>query len=295
MIAQKSGFATFPPRAGDSMGFLEKLTERQRVTGGILCVGLDPDLEKMPPKIASSPKPLYEFCRRIVEATSPYAVAYKPNLAFFEASGSIGISQLERLMAEMPAGIPTILDAKRGDIGNTARMYAHFLFGHLGGDAATVNPFLGRDSLDPFFEYPDKLPFVLCLTSNPGSSDIQMVMAGEQRIYQRIIVLLRRFHKPCGLVVGARHTPMLEDVRRLAGDWPILIPGVGAQGGDLHDAVTTGTAGGILPALINISRDVLYASQGDDFAEAAAAKARWYTEEMAKSLKRPPAPRKGPV
>lgn len=275
------------------MGFLEKLAQRRQVTGGILCVGLDPDLEKMPPKIAAAPRPLYEFCRRVVEATLPYAVAYKPNLAFFEASGSGGIAQLERLMAEMPVDIPTILDAKRGDIGNTARMYAHFLFGHLGGDAATVNPFLGRDSLEPFFEYPGKLPFVLCLTSNPGSSDIQMVVAGEQRIYQRIIVLLRRFHKPCGLVVGARHTAMLEDVRRLANDWPILIPGVGAQGGDLVDAVRAGTAGGLAPAVINISRDILYASQGEDFAEAAAAKARWYTEEMAKVLKKPPSSHKG--
>ena len=275
------------------MGFLEKLAQRRQVTGGILCVGLDPDLEKMPPQIASAPKPLYEFCRRVIEATSPYASAYKPNLAFFEASGSSGIAQLERLMAEIPADIPTILDAKRGDIGNTARMYAQFLFGHLGGDAATVNPFLGRDSLEPFFDYPDKLPFVLCLTSNPGSSDIQMVMAGEQRISPRIIVLLRRFHKPCGLVIGARHTPMLEDVRHLAGEWPILIPGVGAQGGDLVDAVVAGTAGGASPAIINISRDILYASQGDDFADAAAAKARWYTEEMAKALSKPPSPRKG--
>lgn len=275
------------------MGFQEKLAQRHRVTGGILCVGLDPDLEKMPPKIAASPKPLYEFCRRVVEATTPYAAVYKPNLAFFEASGSGGIAQLERLMAELPTDIPTILDAKRGDIGNTARMYAQFLFGHLGGDAATVNPFLGRDSLEPFFDYPEKLPFVLCLTSNPGSSDIQMVAAGEQRIYQRIIIMLRRFHKPCGLVVGARHTALLEDVRRLAADdWPILIPGVGAQGGDLVDAVRAGTADGSAPAIINISRDILYASQGDDFAEAAAAKARWYTEEMSKVLKKiPPAPR----
>ena len=274
------------------MSFLDKFTQRRQITGGILCVGLDPDLEKMPPKIAASPRPLYEFCRRVVEATLPFAAAYKPNLAFFEAHGSGGIAQLERLMAEMPSDVPTILDAKRGDIGNTARMYAQFLFGHLGGDAATVNPFLGRDSLEPFFEYPEKLPFVLCLTSNPGSSDIQMVVAGDQRIYQRIIVLLRRFHKPCGLVVGARHTEMLEDVRRLAGEWPILIPGVGTQGGDLTGAVQAGTAGGLYPAIINVSRDILYASQGDDFADAAAAKARWYTEEMAKALKKPPPLRK---
>lgn len=272
------------------MGFADKLAKRQAETGGILCVGLDPDPAKMPPRIAGAPKPLYEFCRRIVEATAPVAAAFKPNLAFFEAAGSSGIAQLERLMSEIPSGIPTILDGKRGDIGNTARLYAQFLFGHLGGDAATVNPFLGRDSLEPFFEFPDKLPLVLCLTSNPGSTDIQMVASGEHRIYQRIILLLRRFHKPCGLVVGARHTELLDDVRRLAPDWPILIPGVGAQGGDLADAVLGGTSRGTVPAVINVSRDILYASQGDDFAEAAATKARWYVGEMARILKKSTSP-----
>ena len=266
------------------MDFLEKLEQRRRKTGGILCVGLDPDLEKMPAKIADSPKPLFEFCRRIVEATAEHAVAFKPNIAFFESAGSSGLMQLERLMIEIPDDIPTIVDAKRGDIGNTARKYAEFLFGHLGGDAATVNPFLGRDSLEPFFDYPEKLPFVLCLTSNPGSSDIQMVSDGEHRIYQRIIGLLSHFKKPVGLVVGARHTELLEGVRRLAPDWPILIPGVGAQGGDLEASVKAGTNGGLAPAMINVSRAILYASQDNDFAEAAAAKAKWYREAMAAAL-----------
>lgn len=266
------------------MRFFEKLEDRKRATGAILCVGLDPDLEKMPPRIADAPRPLYEFCRRIVEATAPYAAAFKPNLAFFESAGSSGIAQLERLMAEIPSGIPTIIDGKRGDIGNTARLYARFVFEHLGGDAATVNPFLGRDSLEPFFEFPDRLPFVLCLTSNPGSMDIQMVSTGEHRIYQKIILLLKRMQKPCGLVVGARHAQLLEDVRRLAPDWPVLIPGVGTQGGDLAASVHTGTSLGKAPALINVSRDILYSGGEGDFAEAAAAKARWYAEEMAKAL-----------
>lgn len=267
------------------MGFLEKLQERQRKTQAILCVGLDPDLEKMPRAIATGPRPLYEFCRRIVEVTAEYAAAFKPNLAFFESTGSEGIHQLERLMADIPNDIPVIIDAKRGDIGNTARHYAEFVFGHLGGDAATVNPFLGRDSLEPFFDYPDRLPFVLCLTSNPGSADIQMVASGEQRIYQKIILLLRRFRKPCGLVVGARHAALLENVRSLAGDWPILIPGVGAQGGELEASVRAGTADGTCPAIVNVSRSIIYASTDNgDFAEAAAAKARWYVSAMAEAL-----------
>ncbi|MEW5876252.1 MAG: orotidine-5'-phosphate decarboxylase [Candidatus Zixiibacteriota bacterium] len=274
------------------MRFLEKLEERKRATRAILCIGLDPDLDKMPRGIADAPRPLYEFCRRIVEATAPYAAAFKPNLAFFESSGSAGLAQLERLMAEIPAEIPTIIDGKRGDIGNTARMYAQFVFGHLGGDAATVNPFLGRDSIEPFFEFPDKLPIVLCLTSNPGSMDIQMVSTGEHRIYQKIILLLRRVQKPCGLVVGARHTQLLEDVRRLAPEWPILIPGVGTQGGDLAESVRTGTSDGKAPAVINVSRDILYAGEGENFAEAAAAKAKWYAEEMAKALARPAPPKR---
>jgi orotidine-5'-phosphate decarboxylase len=271
------------------MGFLEKLEARRRKTKAILCIGLDPDVEKMPRKIASRSRPLYEFCRQIVEATSKYAAAFKPNLAFFEAHGSDGILELERLLADIPDDIPVILDAKRGDIGNTARLYAEFLFGRLGGDAATVNPFLGRDSLEPFFEYPDRVPFVLCLTSNPGSADIQMVASGEHRIYQRIILLLRRFNQPAGLVVGARHTALLENVRRLAGDWPILIPGVGAQGGDLEASVKTGTGDGLYPAIVNVSRDILYSSNDTDFASAAAAKAAWYVERMAEALAgRPP-------
>ena len=266
------------------MTFAEKLAERTRKTKAVLCVGLDPDPEKMPRSIASAAKPLFAFCKEIVAATHPYAVAFKPNLAFFEAHGSGGIAQLERLLVEIPDDIPIIIDGKRGDIGNTARMYAEYVFNHLGGDAATVNPFLGRDSLEPFFDYPDKLPFILCLTSNPGSSDIQMVASGEHRIYERIILLLRKFKSECGLVVGARHAVLLENVRRLAGDWPILIPGVGAQGGDLEASVQIGTNHGADPALINVSRDIIYSATEGDFAEAAAKRAAWYTQQMSKAL-----------
>jgi len=261
------------------VGFLDKLADRRHKTGGMLCVGLDPDAEKMPPAIASAPQPLYEFCRAIVGTVAPYACAFKPNLAFFESSGSNGIAQLERLLAEVPSDIPVILDAKRGDIGNTARHYARFLFEHLGGDAATVNPYLGRDALEPFFDFPGKIPFVLCLTSNPGSADIQTAAVGGERIYHRVIALLERIEKPFGLVVGARHEILLEEIRLTAPTAPLLIPGIGAQGGDLETVVGISTAGDA-PAVINVSRDILYASQGDDFAEAAAQRAASYVERM---------------
>lgn len=267
------------------MDFLSKLQSRRASTGGVLCIGLDPDLDKMPRSAAGAPRPLYEFCRRIVEATAPFAAAFKPNLAFFEAQGSSGITQLEMLMAEIPSEIPTILDGKRGDIGNTSRLYAQFLFNHLGGDAATVNPYLGRDAIEPFFGYPGRVPFVLCLTSNPGSADIQTVTVagGEERIYHRVIHLLRRMPGPYGLVVGARHTALIEDVRRHAPEAPLLIPGIGAQGGDLEATLAASTSKG-RPVLINVSRDILYASSEEDFAEASAKKARWYAEEMKRLL-----------
>jgi len=261
------------------MSFSDKLRERKKTTGGILCIGLDPDVERMPANVASDAEPLYTFCREIVSATSQYTACYKPNLAFFEAYGSKGIAQLERLLTEIPSDIPTILDAKRSDIGNTARHYARFLYEHLNGDAVTITPFLGRDSLDPFFDYPDKIPFVLCLTSNPGSKDIQLAPSGEGRIYHRIIDLLQRIGKPHGLVVGAQHTNLLQEVRRLVPEIPLLIPGVGAQGGSLADTVTAATVHDA-PAVINVSRDILYASSNTDFALKAADRARFYVDEM---------------
>ncbi|MEW5702351.1 MAG: orotidine-5'-phosphate decarboxylase [Candidatus Zixiibacteriota bacterium] len=262
---------------------LEKLGRRFETTGARLCIGLDPDRAKMPAIMAQGPSPLFEFCRRIVVTTAPYAAAYKPNLAFFEAQGSDGIAQLEELVAEIPEEIPVILDAKRGDIGNTAAMYARFVFEHLDGDGTTVSPYLGGDSLEPFFAYPGKLPFVLCLTSNPGSDDLQTLVADHRPVFQHVIALAERHRKPFGLVVGARHAGLLQEVRRLAPMAPLLIPGIGAQGGDLYESLRIAAAGRA-PVLINVSRDILYASSGEDFAEAAAAKARWYAEEMKRIL-----------
>lgn len=265
------------------MGFLEQLAARRTETGAVLCIGLDPDLKRMPPAVAEGPKPLFEFCRRIITATAPYACAFKPNLGFFEAQGSAGIAQLEHMLDFVPAGIPVILDAKRGDIGNTAKHYARFLFEHLGGDAATINPYMGRDALEPFFAYPGKIPFVLCLTSNPGSADIQTAVTGDQRIYNRVIDLLLRMGYPFGLVVGARHETLLSEIRHAAPEAPLLIPGIGAQGGDLDAVIGISTADEA-PAIINVSRDILYASAGEDYAEAAAERAQWYAARMKQAL-----------
>lgn len=266
------------------MGFLEKFEQRFKKTGAVLCVGLDPDAARLPNSSRSALMPLASFCSSIVKATSQYACAYKPNLAFFEASGSRGIAELEKLLSEIPSEIPVILDGKRGDIGNTSRLYAQFLFEHLRGDAATVNPYLGRDALEPFFDFPGRMPFVLCLTSNPGSVDIQTVTSTEsnERVYHRVIHLLERMPGPYGLVVGARHASLIEDVRHHAPNAPLLIPGIGAQGGDLAATLKAATANHA-PAVINVSRDILYASTGEDFAEAAGHKASEYVEQM-KSL-----------
>lgn len=263
------------------MSFDQKFSARLQTTGAPLCVGLDPDLHQMPVACQKSARPLYDFCTQIVRTTSPFAAAFKPNLAFFEAHGSAGIVQLEQLLAEIPSEIPVILDGKRGDIGNTSRLYAQFLFEHLHGDAATVNPYLGRDALEPFFEFPGCVPFVLCLTSNPGSVDIQTVTSVEsdERVYHRVIHLLDRMPGPYGLVVGARHVSLIEDVRRHAPRATLLIPGIGAQGGDLETTLIAATANHA-PAVINVSRDILFASKEDDYAEAAGQKAREYAIRM---------------
>lgn len=269
-----------------STGFTEKLAARVVQTGATLCVGLDPDPEKMPTAIARGPEALHRFCTEIVATTAEHAAALKPNVAFFESQGSSGLAQLERLCEEIPDDIPVIVDAKRGDIGNTARMYARFLFDALGVDAATVSPYLGRDSLEPFFAYDGCCAFVLCVTSNPGAADIQFHSDGESRVYHRVLDIVRRVPGPGtrGFVVGARHTELLREIRELAGDAPLLIPGVGAQGGDLAASLAAGTAGGTRPALINVSRDILYAGDGLDFATRASERARWYRDQMAEAL-----------
>ena len=258
------------------MNFIDKLTNAARKNNSLLCVGLDPDPELMPGKITVS-----EFNREIIDATSDLVCAYKPNLAFYEALGFEGLDALERTIEHIPANIPVIGDAKRGDIGNTAKAYARAIFDNLNFDAATVNPYLGSDSVEPFIQYKDKGVFILCRTSNAGAVDFQSLRCEflpaleAERSYRplfEIVALKARqwnIHGNIGLVVGATYPEELNLIRTSHPSMPLLIPGIGAQGGDLASVVRYGVDSQGEKAIINSSRQIIYASRGKDFAEAA--------------------------
>ncbi len=257
------------------MTFIERLKEATQRQDSLLCVGLDPDRGRMPSALRSDPDALLRFCSEIVASTSGDVAAFKINFAFFEAEGAAGWRALERLVAEIPEGILKIADAKRADIGNTAQKYAEAILQRLDFDAVTVNPYLGGDAVSPFLQWPEKGAFVLAVTSNPGSRDFQHLTVGGKPLYTAVVEKVRSWnrHGNCGLVVGATHPAELQAVRKLAPELPFLVPGIGAQGGDLQQAVehATDAAGG--SALIAVSRSVLYNSTGSDFAEAAAREA----------------------
>ena len=257
------------------MTFTERLAEVQTRTGSILCIGLDTDPDKIPAHLRSLPDGVVEFNREIIDATKDLVCAYKPNLAFYEALGERGWTILRETLRFIPKEIITIGDAKRGDIGNTADRYALALFTDLAFDAVTVNPYLGRDSVEPFLRDPAKGAFLLALTSNPGSKDFQRIKAGNAPLYERIVRAAKKWNtnNNLGLVVGATHARELKRVRALVPAMPLLIPGVGSQGGDLRDAVRFGCDRNGRLAVINASRSILYASSGPDFAAAARAEA----------------------
>lgn len=240
-----------------------------------LCIGLDPT--RLPAQFTNAEDGLYDFCMAIVEATANLACAFKPNIAFFEAHGPVGISALRRLIADMPRSVPVIVDAKRGDIGSTAAAYAQAIFDQLGADAVTLSPYLGGDALAPFLAYADKGCFILCKTSNPGSGDLQdLQLASGEPLYMAVARKAREAwntHGNAGLVVGATYPEILAQVRAECPGLPILVPGVGTQGGDLAAAARAACdadGGGLL---INASRGIMYAGDGPDFAQAARAEA----------------------
>ena len=252
------------------MRFTDKLLNISRKNNTLLCIGLDPDPEFMPGV------DVLEFNKAIIEATSDLVCAYKPNLAFYEALGSEGLAILEKTVRYVPGDIPVIADAKRGDIGNTARAYARALFSVFGFDAATVNPYLGFDSIEPFINNQDKGVFILCRTSNPGATDFQNLCINGLPLYEVVAQKASEWniYGNIGLVVGATYPEELKRVRSICPEMPLLIPGIGAQGGDLAAAVRYGADARGQKAIISVSRQILYASQDKDFARAARNTAR---------------------
>ena len=252
--------------------FRHKLAAASARNESLLCVGLDPVIEKLPAAMLTESDPVLRFCIEIIQATSDLVCAYKPNFAFFGALGESGWRTLESTLEQIPSHIPVILDAKVGDIGNTAQQYARMFFERLGADALTVNPYMGYDAVEPFLAYGDRGIFLLCLTSNPGSADFQTLRVDGEPLYHSVARRAAAWDKEagnCGLVVGATRAETLIEVRRLAPELPLLVPGVGTQGGDLEAVVVNGqdAAGGGL--VINASRSVLYASSEADFGTAA--------------------------
>jgi orotidine-5'-phosphate decarboxylase len=252
------------------MAFHERLRNAWVASDSMLCVGLDPDPSRLPAAVHGS---IYDFCTAIVDATADAVCAFKPQIAYFAAAGAEG--DLERICTHIRDQHPRVLlllDAKRGDIGPTAEQYASEAFDRYGAHAVTVSPYLGGDSVEPFLRHPAGGVFVLCRTSNPGSGDFQSLVVDGEPLYQRVA---RRVADDwsqigdCGLVVGATYPDELRQVRAIVGDMPLLVPGVGAQGGDVEATVSAGLDSSRFGMVINSSRAVLYASSGDDFADAA--------------------------
>lgn len=255
------------------MSATKKLQTAIEKNKSIICVGLDLDPARVPKSCQDSLTGLCRFAMRIVEATTDIVAAYKPNSAFFEALGPEGLSLLRLICSRIPDRNVIILDGKRGDIGNTADFYARAAFEIYGADWITVNPYMGYDSVRPFIKDKEKGAFVLCLTSNPGARDFQWQEIKGRPLFHHVVRKVASWNeeKNCGLVVGATYPEQLVTIRQTAEDMPLLIPGVGAQGGDLDKAVRGGTANFKKTAIINVSRSVLYASQGEDFDRAARA------------------------
>ena len=260
------------------MGFMQALKHRWTTADTLVCVGLDPEPAKFPARFANDPDAVFDFCRAIVDATAEYACAFKPQIAHFAALGAE--DALERLIAHIHQehpGIPVILDSKRGDIGSTAKHYATEAFVRYAADAVTANPYLGRDSVQPFLDHRDRGVVILCRTSNPGAGDLQDLLVDGRPLYQHVA---RRIAEEwngngnCALVVGATWPEQLREVRAIVGDMPLLVPGVGAQGGDVQAVVENAKSADGTGLVISSSRAILYASAGIDFAEAAARAAR---------------------
>jgi len=268
------------------MSFKERLLEVSRRNGSLLCIGLDSDIERLPQFLRQElgGRAVLEFNRRIIDTTHDLVCAYKLNLAFYEQLGPPGLEMMVETLDYIPKELITIADGKRGDIGSTSRAYAQALFEHYGFDATTVNPYLGLEALEPFFEYEDRGVFILCRTSNLGAREFQDLECEGKPLYRQVAEAAVQAHERSGnlgLVVGATWPEELREIRELTGEgMPLLIPGIGRQAGDLEKAVRYGTNSRGELAIINSSRGVIFASEGEDFAAAARAAAERLRDEI---------------
>ncbi|MCM1292972.1 MAG: orotidine-5'-phosphate decarboxylase [Bacteroides sp.] len=269
----------------------QQLIENIYSKKSFLCVGLDTDIKKIPEMLLGEEDPIFAFNKAIVDATAPYAVAYKPNIAFYEALGVKGQMALEKTIAYIKEKYPEqfiIADAKRGDIGNTSKLYARSFFEYLDVDAVTVAPYMGEDSVTPFLGYAGKWVILLALTSNKGSHDFQLTKDETGTpLFERVITTSQKWAGTDEMmyVVGATQGRMFEEIRRVAPESFLLVPGVGAQGGSLEDVCRYGLIEGQCGLLVNSSRGIIYASSGEDFADAAGCEARKLRDQMAKLLR----------
>lgn len=258
-----------------------ELTEQIRKKRSYLCVGLDTDAAKIPSHLLSYPDPVWEFNKRIIDATRDYCVAYKINTAFYEAAGAKGWETMQRTANYISRDHFKIADAKRGDIGNTSSQYAKAFFGMMAFDAITVAPYMGSDSVRPFLEYKDKWTILLGLTSNAGAADFELQQAGDGLLYEKVLRTASGWAGPENLmfVVGATKPEWFENIRKLTPDYFYLVPGVGTQGGSLRE-ISVKAMNKDVGLLVNVGRDIIFAGKGEDFAEVAGEKARAYAKEM---------------
>ena len=254
-----------------SLSFTEKWNQAISKNNSLVCVGLDTDPAQLPVSVRAKADPVLYFNQQIIDATCDLVCCYKPNFAFYSALGTEGFATLKRTLDHIPEDIPVLIDAKVGDMRNTAEQYARAFYEVLGCDALTVTPYLGHDCVAPFIAYQDRTTFIVCLTSNPGADDFQKDRLGDRPLYEQVVAKAHAWNanNNIGLVVGATQPAGLARIRALAPDMPLLIPGVGAQSGDIAAAVKNGCDAHGAGILINSSRGILYASQDSDFTAAA--------------------------
>lgn len=266
----------------------DKLTAVMDRKNSLLCVGLDSEFEKLPSSIKNEKYPQFTFNKEIIDATHEYVSAYKPNIAFYEARGEAGMSELKMTMDYLHkrySDIFTICDAKRADIGNTNKGYVTHIFDYLGFDAITLHPYLGSEALKPFLEREDKTSIILCRTSNPGAGELQDLKVDNEPLYMHVAHMVHdkwNMHKNCMLVVGATYPEEMRQIRSIVGDMTFLVPGIGAQGGDVKKTVEAGLNAEKKGIIVNSARGIIFASKEDDFAKRAASESQSLRDEINK-------------